>query len=348
MARKNLLLSISEKKLTAVNSDQIAPAPRSPPLAFAGRGALGAVTRTIDDLAAKAELAKDLETRLAAGEVIVELDPDQIDGSIVTDRMSADDENYRLLLEGIRAKGQDSPILVRPHPTSIGRYQVAFGHRRLRAATDLGRPVRAIVRDLSDRDLVVAQGQENSARADLSYIERARFAWQLEARGYDRETIISSLSADKTTISRMISVVALIPEEVITAIGPAPSTGRDRWLELAALFKAHPESQAHISLFGHPAFISASSDDRFNQITDRLSAAPDSANPHKPGANRTLRARGRARYWGPPGGTRMAKITTNEQAFVLALDQHAAPGFGDFLLGELDQLYQTFAKKRGE
>lgn len=348
MARKNLLLSISEKKLTAVNSDRVMPTTRSPPLAFAGRGALGAVTRTIDDLAARAELAKDLESRLAAGEVIIDLDPHQVDNSIVADRMSVNDENYQLLLEGIRTKGQDSPILVRPHPTTAGRYQVAFGHRRLRAAADLGRPVRAIVRELSDRDLVVAQGQENSARADLSYIERARFAWKLEAGGYDRETIISALSADKTTISRMISVATQIPEEVITAIGPAPTTGRDRWLELAALFKARPEDHSYIALLGDAAFASATSDSRFNQMKDELSAGSDTAVQHKPNANRALRARGQARYWTPAGGTRTAKITSNERAFVLALDQHAAPGFGDFLLGELDRLYQAFAKKRSE
>jgi ParB family chromosome partitioning protein len=348
MARKNLLLGISERKLTPVNSDHVAPATRSPPLAFANRGVLGAVTRTIDDLAAKAEFAKDLETRLAAGEVIIDLNPNQVDGSILADRMNVDDEHYHLLLEAIRAKGQNSPILVRPHPKSAGRYQVAFGHRRLRAAAALGRPVRAIVRELSDRDLVVAQGQENSARADLSYIERARFAWNLEAGGYDRETMISALSVDKTTISRMVSVATQIPEEVITAIGPAPSIGRDRWLELAALFKARPEDHSCKALLGDPAFISAQSDDRFNLMKDRLSAVSDTATQHKPDVNRALRARGQAQYWTPPGGTRTAKITANEQAFVLTLDQRAAPGFGDFLLSELDRLYQAFAKKRSE
>ena len=67
-----------------------------------------------------------------------------------------------------------------------------------------------MVRQLSDRELVVAQGQENSARADLSFIERARFALHLEVAGYDRETIISALSVDKTTVSRLISVASQI------------------------------------------------------------------------------------------------------------------------------------------
>jgi ParB family chromosome partitioning protein len=341
MARKNLLLSISEKKLTPVNSDEAARAPRTPPLAFAGRGALGAVTRTIDDLAAKAELARDLETRLATGELIVDLSPDIVDGSIVTDRMRDDDANYQILLEGIRAKGQDSPILVRPHPETAGRYQVAFGHRRLRAAAELGRPVRAIVRELSDQELVVAQGQENSARADLSFIERARFAWNLEAGGYDRETIISALSVDKTTVSRMISVATQIPGDVIDAIGPAPATGRDRWLELAALFKATPEDSTYRSLLTDPTFTTVNSDCRFERVKDQLST------PEGPARNAGIpRARGQTRYWAPQGGKRTAKITANDQAFVLAVDQRAAPGFGDFLIGELDHLYDAYIKKR--
>lgn len=345
MARKNLLLGISEKKLTAVNSADPAPASRSAPLVFAGRGALGAVTRTIDELAAKAKRAKDLELQLSAGAMIIDLSPDCIDSSIVTDRMSGNDANYQLLLEGIRAKGQDSPILVRPHPTTSGRFQVAFGHRRLRVAAELGRPVRAVVRQLSDRDLIVAQGQENSARADLSFIERARFAWQLEASGYDRETIIIALSVDKTTVSRMIAVAAQISEHLVTAIGPAPSVGRDRWLELAVLFKAAPNGDGYKALLGDPIFTAAGSDFRFELAKDFFSSLSGSV-PRFPIPSHITRARGRARYWTPQGGRRTAKITANDQAFVLALDQRIAPGFGEYLLGELDRLYDAYATKK--
>ena len=264
MARKNLLLGISESPLTAVNSDDASPlrVERTPPLAFSGRGALGAVTRTIDDLSARADAAKGLEARLAAGEIVIDLDPISVDGSFVADRMLDDDESYMILREGIRQQGQTSPILVRPHPTMNGRYQVAFGHRRLRVAVDLGRPVRAVVKQMSDRDLIIAQGQENSARADLSFIERARFARQLEMMEYDRETIMAALSVDKTALSRMISVASHIPAVVINGIGPAPATGRPRWMELAGLFQAQDKSNAIDTLLKEPAFLANSSDRR--------------------------------------------------------------------------------------
>jgi ParB family chromosome partitioning protein len=72
---------------------------------------------------------------------------------------------------------------LRAHSTAPGRYQTAFGHRRVRAARVLARPVKAIVRTLSDDELIIAQGVENSAREDLSFIERAVFALRLENAG---------------------------------------------------------------------------------------------------------------------------------------------------------------------
>jgi ParB family transcriptional regulator, chromosome partitioning protein len=348
MARKNLLVGLTGGKLTAVNSGdaESAGVTKSLPLAFAGRGALGAVTRTIDDLAARADAAKALEARLTAGELVVDLDPTSVDGSFVADRMTPDDENYRMLLEGIRANGQDSPILVRPHPSVTGRYQVAFGHRRLRAASELGRPVRAVVKQLSDRDLVVAQGQENSARADLSFIERARFARRLEEGGYDRETIISALSVDKTTVSRMISVATRIPAAMVDAIGPAPGTGRDRWIELSSAYQALGKDLPMEGLFQNPDFIAGTSDQRFNMVQDFL-ARPSAAGPaHSNNRQaRGLRARGQTRYWSPGDGVRVIKITANDRAFVLAIDKRVAPDFGDYLLAELDKLYDAYSRR---
>src|SRR5215831_5559637 len=180
MARKNLLADLaSETPAGAERSPESIPVSR-PAFGVSGRGAPGMLSRSIGNLAAKADAAKDLEARLTSGQVIVELDTALIDPSFIADRMAQNDEAYTALRAGIEAEGQLSPILVRPHPETSGRYQVAFGHRRVRVAQEIGRPVRAVVRSLSDEELILAQGQENSARADLSFIERARFARRLE------------------------------------------------------------------------------------------------------------------------------------------------------------------------
>lgn len=163
MARKNLLAGLLDEKLPAGNS-AVAPQPASPtqPIqgmqssAFGPRGgAIGAVTRSIEQLKAHAVL--DLAT-------------DVIDASLIADRLADTGDDHKLLVASIREHGQQVPILVRPHPDHEGRYQIAYGRRRLRALKELGQTVRAIVKPLSNEQLVVAQGQENSARTDLSFI----------------------------------------------------------------------------------------------------------------------------------------------------------------------------------
>lgn len=349
MARKNLLVGISERRPAEGNSDSaVMPAPvRSPPLAFAGTGALGAVTRTIDELAARADTAKDLEIRLAAGKTVVELEPANVDRSFVLDRMGGADEGYAALLEAIRQNGQDSPILVRPHPDFPGRYQVAFGHRRLRVAAELGRPVKAVVKQLSDRDLVIAQGQENSARTDLSFIERVRFARQLQDIGHDRETIMQALNVDKTAVSRMISVAAAIPRAVIEAIGSAPGIGRDRWLELAAFFQETVQHPALDAVLRSPEFLATPSDNRFDMVrVFFVRGSRDGRDASEEPVLHRPRLRSQGRYWSSSDGKKVARITASERAFVFAIDRRVAPDFGEFLLGELDRIYEAYSKAR--
>ena len=225
--------------MTAVNSSVPSVSPAPARTTFAARGAPGSISRSIGEIAAKATAAKELEAKLTAGQTVVELDTALIDPSFIADRMAvSDDGAYEVLKEAIAGEGQGSPILVRPHPTASGRYQAAFGHRRLRAARDLNRPVRAVIKVLSDQEVVLAQGQENSVRADLSFIERARFAQSLVQLDYSRDVVMSALAVDETTVSRMLSVATRIPSPVIEAIGPSPGIGRDRWVELAGYFEA--------------------------------------------------------------------------------------------------------------
>ena len=126
--------------------------------------------------------------------------------------MDDGDEAFHELLEAIRERGQDSPVLLRPHPAAEGRYQVVFGHRRVRAAAQLGKSVRAVVKPLADIDHVIAQGQENSARENLSFIEKSVFAQQLLDLGFERQIIQSSLSVDAPMLTRMLSVTKRIPD----------------------------------------------------------------------------------------------------------------------------------------
>lgn len=183
-----------------------------------------------------------LRAQLQSAETAVELDPTTIVPSFVRDRMGLEDNpQFPQFVEGIRNEGQKLPILVRPMAGAAGSYQVAYGHRRLRACQILGIPVRAIVMPLTDEQLVVAQGIENTERENLSFIEQALFAVELKKRGFSRETIAKALGRSEEKglayISILTSTASALPEDLIRKIGPAPSVGRPKWERLGSFFK---------------------------------------------------------------------------------------------------------------
>jgi ParB family chromosome partitioning protein len=348
VARKNLLLDVTTEEPVGPNRPaSVSIAEPRPAPAFAARGASGMLTRSIGDLAAKADAAKELEARLTSGQVIVELDTALIDPSFIADRMAQNDEAYAALRAAIEAEGQLSPILVRPRPETAGRYQVAFGHRRVRVAQELGRPVRAVVRNLSDQELVLAQGQENSARADLSFIERARFARRLEDLDYARDVIMASLAADKTIVSRLIAITRRIPAAVIDAIGPAPGVGRDRWTELANRFEEGGKDAAYSALLESKTFQEADSDERFGHVLDFFLSGGAPA--EKAGRGERPALRHEVQEWGPSAEKgRVVSLTCNTRVATLSIDRRLAPDFGEFLLSRMDRLFAEYSAAKGQ
>jgi ParB family chromosome partitioning protein len=181
------------------------------------RGPVSGITKSLGAITEKVERAEAIERQLAEGEIVVEIDPVLIDSSFVKDRLAIEPADLHSLVEQMRDHGQQVPILVRPHPEDRGRFQLAYGHRRVAASRILERKVKAVVRNLTDEQLVVSQGQENNSRADLSYIERSLFAARLEEGGFSREVIMAALSVDKTNVSRMIALVRQVPADIIVS-----------------------------------------------------------------------------------------------------------------------------------
>src|SRR5690606_19879956 len=111
--------------------------------------------------------------------------------------------------------------------------QVVYGHRRWRAAKELGVTLKAVIVELDDTELVVAQGIENGQRQDLTWIERALFVATMDNAGIKAKDIRAALSIDDAELAKMRSVCRAVPLDVIQLIGRAPGVGRPRWLELA-------------------------------------------------------------------------------------------------------------------
>lgn len=338
MARKNILSGImSEDRQTGSDGNQEKPQ-ESLRTTTRGIGALGAVTRSIDELAARADAAKEIEMRLAEGETVIKLDTALIDSSFVTDRVAMDEADFQELVEAIRARGQDTPILVRPHPKKAGHYQTVFGHRRVRAARELGIPVRAVVKALADRDHVIAQGQENSQRSDLSFIEKAMFAHNLETGGFGRDTIMLALGADKTTISKMLSAIERFPDDILDSVKAARAPGRDRWYSLGGAVSQDAIAEKVRSVLPQPSFISSTADARFEMLERIVPREEFNA------VNSAQKLP--VQTWESEGSSVRASIKGDGKRVTIALkapkDSDKAAAFGAYLANNLDKLYEAF------
>ncbi len=323
MARKNLLAGLA-------NADEVQPASAA---AYPMRGASKTMIRSLDELARQAD--KFLE-----GEAVIEIDPADIDGSFVSDRLEDDEAQFAALKDAIAERGQDSPVLLRPHPERQGRYQIVFGHRRVRAARELGRQVRAVVKAIDDRSHVIAQGQENSARANLSFIERALFAKRLEDLGYGRDVIGSALAANAAALSKMVSVTSRISESVLSAIGPARGVGRERWVELSLLAGKESNADRIDSIVSDPSFRGQSSDERFNGLYLALKQGGKPVKKTKPAAS--------VETWQAGDKLVSAQFSQSSTSFSVTLKAKDAPAFGRFLKENLDRLYGEYLlEKKG-
>lgn len=275
------------------NKGEAEESAKSPAPARNQRVGSGVVAATKETVIAELRQERDkLKAQLAEQPAsdVIELDPQIVDPSPFPDRLSdaATEEAILTLRRSIEERGQEIPILVRPHPEAQGRYQIAYGHRRLKAISGLpGKLVRAVVRDLSDAELVQAQGIENSDRQDLSFIERVLFAAHVRALCPDpREEVARvklALSITDAEASYLKRVHTIIPDDVIRAIGPAPKIGRPRWMKLAELIEQAPLLEKARSLITADKFLSeGQSDKRFQLLLTGLEQGADKKDAQSP------------------------------------------------------------------
>jgi len=243
--RKSIVASFGLLSAELESTEPTADPPPAPPAPVqsgrVGAGVIGAAHRAIGDIRAERDRLRAI---VESGEGwIQDLDPHVIEASPYPDRLPDDDpHDFERFKRSIEEEGQKVPIQVRRHPSSNDRYQVVYGHRRWRAALELGRTVRAIEVEISDLDLVLAQGIENASRQDLTWIERALFASRMDDAGIKARHIYAALSIEDAELARMRSVYRAIPADVIEAIGRAPKVGRPRWLDLAKTISAAPNA----------------------------------------------------------------------------------------------------------
>jgi ParB family chromosome partitioning protein len=288
--------------------------------------AMGLSLRSLTDEAAEAEA---LRARMENGDLVIDIDPQLIAPSFISDRLlDGGNANLADLEASIAETGQQVPILVRPMPGEEGRYQVAYGHRRVEVCRRLRRPVKAIVRPLTDQELVTAQGKENLEREDLSFIERALFAARLEDRGFDRSVLMAALGVHKGNLSTMISVARAVPEELIIAIGPAPKIGRPRWEQLVELLRNRTnEWKALVEASDLDAM---SSDARFARVLKALSPKTEPE---------------MSRFVKDAKGQPVAQFEQTRDRVRLTIDNRSTAAFGAYLIDHLPEIYAAYQRR---
>jgi len=200
-----------------------------------------------------------------------DIEPHMIDDDGPRDRLAIDEASIAELVESIKVHGQIVPIMVRPDMERPSRFKIVYGRRRLAALKALGIKAKAIIRKISDEEAIISQGQENSARLNPSFIEKALFADQLRAAGHSTDVISDALTCDKPTLSRMSVITKSMPMALIVAIGAAPDIGRRRWGELLELLEHKSPEDPVAACFPDGFDPSMGSNERFEAACKALS-----------------------------------------------------------------------------
>lgn len=276
--------------------------------------------------------AEQWRRALEKGTVVQEIPTELITPFRWHDRFVDFDDNaeFEALVESILREGQIAPALLRPHPTESGRYELVYGHRRHRACAKLGRPLRAIVREMDDEAAVTFLSRENSQHAPPSFIERARQADRLlKDTGWTVQFTADVLGVQRSEVSRYRMVMTL-PDRLVMQIGGDPTIGRPTWMSLETLW-------------------------RDETARERISAELDRIERQEIRGARAMRrlvAAGRpnvdkGEVFRPKGAKEpilRRDVTASADKFVI--DKRLASGFGDFLWDKLDDLWKEWNSRQ--
>src|SRR5580698_2525353 len=168
-----------------------------------GRRGLGrGLSALLDEVEAPAE-----GHRVAAvTEIPVELvkaNPDQ-------PRRHFDEAELEELARSIREKGVLQPILVRP-AVFAGEYQIVAGERRWRAAQRAGvRSIPALIRSLSDEEVLEIAIVENIQRTDLSALEEAEsYRTLVEKFGRTQAQVADTVGKSRVHVTNALRLLQL-------------------------------------------------------------------------------------------------------------------------------------------
>lgn len=160
---------------------------------------------------------------------LVLLELDRIKPNRLNPRFDINIEKLNELADSIRQVGLLEPIIVRP----IGdEFEVVVGERRYRASQQVGLlQVPAIVRNITDEQVIELNLIENVQREDLNAVEKGNCCRQLlekyPQKYSSREVLASNIGVSIDTINNWLKLTE-VPGEIQRMIAPAEKAGVPR------------------------------------------------------------------------------------------------------------------------
>lgn len=167
------------------------------------------------------------------------------------DRMDGyvNEETCKNEIVSIEKHGQLVPALARPlRGDPEHDLELIYGARRLFVARHLNLPLTVEIREMSDRQAIVAMDIENRHRKDISPYERGMsYAhWLRVAHFSSQEDISRALKVSASQVSRLLKL-ARLPSVVVEAFGSATEICEKWGLDLVEALEAVPSRSAIVA-----------------------------------------------------------------------------------------------------
>ena len=149
------------------------------------------------------------ENNIEGERAAVLLQLDEIEPNRNQPRREFDEKSLQELAESIRKHGVLQPLLVRP--IFSGGYQIVAGERRWRAARIAGlKEVPAVVREMSDSEVMQLALIENLQREDLNPLEEAQgYQSLMETYGMTQEEVAGTVGKSRPAVANSLRLLNL-------------------------------------------------------------------------------------------------------------------------------------------
>ncbi|WP_425040076.1 ParB/RepB/Spo0J family partition protein [Primorskyibacter sp. S187A] len=126
-------------------------------------------------------------------------------------RRAFDEAALEDLTASISQKGVLQPLIVRPHPSKTGEYQIVAGERRWRAAQRANlHELPVLVREFTDTEVMEVAIIENVQRADLNPVEEAAgYKMLMETFGHTQDQVAKALGKSRSHIANLLRLLTL-------------------------------------------------------------------------------------------------------------------------------------------